>query len=865
MSEIINKGSKWRKWDLHIHTPNTKANNNNFKTYSSFIKKIEESEIDVFWITDYFSFDENEFIKLQILKWKIFFPNIEFRIDQKNKDWEFINIHVIFNNNTEVINRIGDLLTRLSLFNENDIDGTKFFCSDLWDKLKYDKAILKLDDLLRVLKDNFNQSNYLIAWAPNWYWWFRPWNDSRWPEYAKWIDKISKLFLDSSDTIETANLNRKFFLSNRYDNSIKKPLVYCSDSHCEDFIWDKFTWIKADTTFEWLKQVIYEPEGRIHIWENKPSDNLNKIQKIELNFQKNIKISTWVDGKEYDFCFSDVKKDLHLSDYFNCFIWWRWSWKSSLLNLIYCHISQKFDTEFLENNYFTNFDIQNDIQINYNWEIEFLWQNKIEQFATDYAEFSKAIYKRLKYKDDLKSNSVELLDFIQSLTWEISNIKELEQNNLGLKELHKNLISYQNIVDIVKSEEYNNLKKEFDESKKKYYEIEQSKIRYHKFKDEYESFIENYTKIDICENDYDYSYNLVFSEFEKINKQIKCFDFQEIEEEQRTLLEKWKQEKTKIDDYLSKKWLSEEKLKNLEEAQDELLKSKISLEKYNKEIDKYNKLIESFDIEKWRLNYDLYKSCIEKWLEKAELELNKINNNNIKKFEFKVDFNIEKAKEDLLEDFINQTFNEYKIIGLRSWILKESLFDKKADIYSILSWKIKYKDFLDYIESLEWVNNEVLKDIFKTESNFEIYRILIAKYLYNLNDYLKINIIYDDRPIESSSFWQKCTVVILIMLLFWNEPIIIDEPEAHLDSSLIANFLVDLIKKRKKERQIIFATHNANFVINGDAEQIYILENEENKTSFTQTTIENLDNRKQLQSLEWWKEAFELRWKRYWK
>jgi predicted ATP-dependent endonuclease of OLD family len=150
--------------------------------------------------------------------------------------------------------------------------------------------------------------------------------------------------------------------------------------------------------------------------------------------------------------------------------------------------------------------------------------------------------------------------------------------------------------------------------------------------------------------------------------------------------------------------------------------------------------------------------------------------------------------------------------------------------------------------------------------NFEIYKILIAKYIYNLNDYLKIEILYDKRPIEISSFWQKCTVVILIMLLFWNKPIIIDEPEAHLDSSLIANYLVDLIKQRKKERQIIFATHNANFVINWDAEQIYILENNDNKTSFTQTTIENLEKRQKLLNLEWWKEAFWLRWKKYnWK
>lgn len=54
-------------------------------------------------------------------------------------------------------------------------------------------------------------------------------------------------------------------------------------------------------------------------------------------------------------------------------------------------------------------------------------------------------------------------------------------------------------------------------------------------------------------------------------------------------------------------------------------------------------------------------------------------------------------------------------------------------------------------------------------------------------------------------------------------PLIIDEPEAHLDSSLVANFLVGLVKRKKLERQLIFATHNANFVVNGDAELIHCM------------------------------------------
>ena len=96
------------------------------------------------------------------------------------------------------------------------------------------------------------------------------------------------------------------------------------------------------------------------------------------------------------------------------------------------------------------------------------------------------------------------------------------------------------------------------------------------------------------------------------------------------------------------------------------------------------------------------------------------------------------------------------------------------------------------------------------------------------------------------------------------KPLIIDEPEAHLDNKLIADYLVDLIKERKADRQIIFATHNANFVINGDAELIYILEvpDEDNCTVLTATTIENRRHRDKLLKLEGGREAFEKREKR---
>tara|TARA_R110002167_G_scaffold240347_1_gene445551 strand:+ start:391 stop:813 length:423 start_codon:yes stop_codon:yes gene_type:complete len=108
---------------------------------------------------------------------------------------------------------------------------------------------------------------------------------------------------------------------------------------------------------------------------------------------------------------------------------------------------------------------------------------------------------------------------------------------------------------------------------------------------------------------------------------------------------------------------------------------------------------------------------------------------------------------------------------------------------------------------------------------------------------------------------ENCCVA-LVML--GNTPIIIDEPEAHLDSNLIAKYLVELVKTVKKNRQIIFATHNANFVINGDSELIHILTMSDSKvTNSCETSIENMDYREQLLSLEGGADAFRKREKKY--
>jgi len=73
---------------------------------------------------------------------------------------------------------------------------------------------------------------------------------------------------------------------------------------------------------------------------------------------------------------------------------------------------------------------------------------------------------------------------------------------------------------------------------------------------------------------------------------------------------------------------------------------------------------------------------------------------------------------------------------------------------------------------------------------------------------------------------QRNTVVLSLLLSKGDGPVIVDQPEDELDSDFIFQELVPVVRHVKLRRQIIFATHNANLPVNGDAELVYALKAE---------------------------------------
>ena len=80
---------------------------------------------------------------------------------------------------------------------------------------------------------------------------------------------------------------------------------------------------------------------------------------------------------------------------------------------------------------------------------------------------------------------------------------------------------------------------------------------------------------------------------------------------------------------------------------------------------------------------------------------------------------------------------------------------------------------------------------------------------------------YHEKPLKNHSIGQRASALILFVLSQRdNDVVMIDQPEDDLDNQTIFEDVVKLVRRLKPETQFLFATHNPNIPVLGDAEQI---------------------------------------------
>ncbi|WP_187898940.1 TrlF family AAA-like ATPase [Helicobacter pylori] len=847
------KGSSWHKWDLHAHTPYTHLKKAYQCCEEEFIQKLCDSKIDCIGLTNYFKFNEKEFeLKEKIEKRGIkVFYNLEVRLDYQNKEDQCLDFHIIFS----------DKVTQQEIDNflrnaDANVGGTEKKLADL-EKDDFDKAVVNFDQLLECLEEESLKlrGKYLLGFLS------RGHGSSRSSSnYEKIVKKVHFL-IHSSNKQENLKKDREFWL--KYN----KPLLQSSDAHKEGSIGKKYTWIKSEKTFEGLKQIIYEPETRVSIDKEKSQDPLYKIDSVGLNFDEEVKTTNEQD--DTPFCYAGFNETLFFSPYFTCVIGGRGSGKSTLLQLIASAIKNKSFVKGLRlETIQKSLKIQSSIDIADN--IEYLAQNEVEEFATNVSKFTEAIFNRIDSKSGgkLKELEKQIKESIEKFDEQIRYWQEKNKLEEQLKESEKIRKKYQSIINTFTDKNYLDKKDKLQKKRKALIDLEQSKEGFWTFIKELKRVVNFESKENMEEkNSYDKVYNQlkqdICKKLEEIDADIENGHFksdeeniEKLESEHQTLLQE-------IGEFLKEKGVSDESIGDIRNANYHLANIKMDINGLEHEIKEIANKIENFsygDIDK---NIEEFKDQINEKLSKINSAFEEISKNHKEVKPITIEYRLnEDIFEEVFEDFdklVDKGFNTQR----HQSKIKEYL--KEIELKNVTG--MQHAEFIEElynsIDNKKAAFYETLKDIFDREIHFQIYRLLILKHLRNVEKYKIFKVRYDKRALNETSFGQKCTAVLVVLLSLGNNPIIIDEPEAHLDSALIANYLVALIKKQKQKRQIIFATHNANFVLNADAELIIQLKNENNKIVAQSFMIESDAYRDDLLKLEGGEEAFKNRERKY--
>lgn len=916
------KGSEWRKWNFHVHTKGT--NKNDQFTSSSiedffyiFFKSAFDNKVEAIGITDYFSIDryleavdyvseienkenaagEKLFTDEEVafIKEIFLFPNVELRMLPATDRGRLINIHCLFNPEYvphlendffgHIENQDGKKMNRHGLTDY----GKELDSSLTTDEQRYKKGIDSFVIDLKTLKSvlnknkNFRDNCILVVSNSN--------NDG-----ASAVQKHYDLFeneegsLDGlrssiykiSHAIFSTNIKDiNYFLGKRLEGtdgyneaihkqevsdvirqrgSLKSCLVGC-DSHKESTLFSKFTWVKADLTFEGLRQICFEPEQRVKIQTDKPDFKEDKVVIDHVKFHSPNNVFT--------------PEVIQLNQNLNVIIGGKSSGKSILLYsiaktllpdnsiLLNENREEKYDLTSLDPDF--NFEITSRAGISQKMfredgensiipDIKYIPQNYLVKLAepevnkkgrplnklvrdlinedddskTKYDNFIRNVKQYDKEREDLIDKYFELIDDTESLENELktksnkevletniaSNTKKVEELNKAAGLTTEQLEEYKKIQErqLISDQKYTDFKSDFESAKTILKELDKvaedlisskntllSSLKLSSIKSYYEdklsavdllkdtiSALRKELKIETNEegekyfaeeNPFKTEQNIIESEATAIDLAIKPFQQNEEIQKQITVL-------------------------NLSIANDKKLLSEI--DSLGKQIIDKKALVQSTHEDIFKIyeeSYNEYVNIIAE-LKDRTLDLEKDG----LKIEGIPQFNFPKLYKNIYEisDGRTASYNHYpQILDNRKKATTECEFSSvKEGILNVFS---------------DIMNNSyaLLPKINKKHA----IKALLDDYYF---DYWKITY-KNDKLGEMST--GKASFVILMLIIGLSKsksPILIDQPEDNLDNRSITRDLVYYLKNKKLERQIIVVTHNANIVVNSDAENVIV-------------------------------------------
>jgi len=936
-------GSQWRKWDLHVHTPDSYENQYSFlddaereqysgdiwEKYICELEKIED--ISVIGITDYFTIDGYKKIldyrKTGRLKNSdLILPNIELRLDVlSGKDNKRLNFHIIFSNEVqpEVIEE--DFLHSLEFQTGNSEVHrlTKQKIEDLGRTLKEEnsglngsdfqegckKIVLNMDNILKVLKGHASKFNgqYLLILSA------REWDEIGWNGQGHIIKKNS---LFKSHAVFSSNPGTIAFCQGKTHISIQdfekefgqiKPCIHGSDAHSFEKLCkpdgDRFCWIKAESTFDGLKQIIYEPASRVKIQKDTPElyKNIYTLSSVEF-YDSNI-----------DEKISLVPCIIPLNQNFVAITGGKGSGKTAILDLIAnCYLDRCYHTKEDKkigedkNSFVQRIQtIGNQLGV----KLEFI-DSSIEPFQkklteTSFFNKSSILYLPQGKIDEISGDKRQLNDKIKEIIFNNPNVKEghysekfsaLETKTNQLSREIPNINSQivrleQETSDLVISAITKD--KQITEGKladiKNQIQLKEASLeqgiqdQISSLKKEIKTLKDQETNCQEVLNDFEllkgglaHFVSTSNNSIESINKKIKSlnsnseedgstkieefeiFDFSDQIALLNTIYQKVQQKQMHLSSIRSSKELTLKELLGEEKSHSKLLKEAEALEN---EIKKNNEKIKDIEEKKEALTQIIVKRDI---VYGNLLETLR----DWKKYYDEVIQTFSLGKNDILGDI---NFKSRILIDVQEFqttakdlINKKKLSEEEIEA-NVKEYTTTLMEFFQGNSSFDQVKtgyNKLLTSplpIKRSTSNQHYYDWLFGNYFNLMTD-----ISFGDNPLDILSMGQKGTVLLKLFLAEGDYPIILDQPEENLDNKFIYKELVSAMRTAKNNRQVIIATNNANLVVNTDADQIIIAEFNEGKISYKSGGLESPDIRQEIMPLlEGGFEAFKKREQKY--
>lgn len=841
------RGSEWNIWDLHIHTPFTGKNdqfsgNSKDEKWDKYFTKIEQNnDIKVLGITDYFSIDNYLYMLDQQKNGRIpnvyLIPNVELRILPVTRTETPINIHVLFDPKLSI-----DIIKR-DFFNqlEFEFSGSKYQCNKesliqlgkaekpniVSDDEAYKNGLnqfnITFSDLRNTLKAKSLDGKFIVGVANSN-------NDGNSGIQDSSLSATRKEIYRLSDFIFSANPNDiKFFLGkgvlsteqliNEYGSV--KPCIRGSDAHeinkmfCfED---NRYTWIKALPTFDGLKQILYEPEDRVFICEQKPED------KADYQIIDSIKFDN-----------SEMKtQEIRFNQNLNTIIGGRSSGKSILLGCLVSSIDPKIepkdDNEFKKYNKHIK-ELNEGVSIKWRdnsdeyRKIIYYSQSAISEKVREdeygisgISELVEGIVKKdaeklelLKtYEDFLKTNKFEINTKINEFCQYKSQIEEINSqiDSIGNKTgIEAEILKIQKEIEIIKKSLSVYLTPEEDEIYCEY------KDQLEKHSANKEIFISDSTQLKLLKD---------FPLFAPIDSALSKFSNDSYKKIQEFYLKLQNDSNKQWDQFITSEIQERE---NCIEAENASIKYITDTDIYvrGERLQEDNTIIKSKTLKLQEEN--IKKNNIVK-LEEERKKLITAKDECSKDIWIK--FLKFKQKSDELSKKLSTERDEVKIQAISTYIFKD-FFDKALSLLNRRNPEIKKYDNYDDFNTSDL--EKAMKDFFDgiISDKYALVKTNYQQALIDLysNSYYKISydVNYDGDKFSKMSEGKKAFIALRLLLDFDDSrcPIIIDQPEDDLDNRAIYDQLVTYLRKQKKHRQIILATHNPNVVVGADAELVIV-------------------------------------------